>query len=374
MALNKKLIALQKSFSRFAGKEIAPRRDLGMLEDFPVELWRKMAAAQLLGVGIPEPYGGRGGNYLSVLSAGESLVESGHNLGIALAWIIHTVAARFFLLGFGNEQQRRLYLPALASGTITASIAISEPDVGAHPAHLQTSASLSNSTYTLHGEKTWLTNGPIAGLFIVLAITGASSGRKEFSAFLVLKDTPGLHLTKKIPLDCLRPSTHCGIRLEGCKVPAGSMLGQSGSAYERMAKPFRDLEDALLMGPVLGAMTAQLEMVITALKRNGALPSNDIKTELGGLESHRQAMRIIAYEVARILDAGASENVLLPPLLSLRPLAQGFQSRLERLVAGREDEELRGLTKDLLRIIGIAKNVALIKQKKIGEKLLSGKD
>jgi alkylation response protein AidB-like acyl-CoA dehydrogenase len=374
MALNKKLIALQKSFSRFAGKEIAPRRDLGMLEDFPLELWRKMAAARLLGVGIPEAYGGRGGNYLSLLSAGESLVESGHNLGIALAWIIHTVAARFFLLGFGNEEQRRLYLPAIANGTFTASIAISEPDVGAHPARLQTSASLSNATYTLHGEKTWLTSGPIAGLFIVLAITGASSGRKDYSAFLVPKDTPGLHLTEKIRLDCLRPSTHCGIRLEGCKVPAASMLGQSGSAYERMAKPFRDLEDALLMGPAVGAMKAQLDMVITALKRNGASPSNDIKTELGGLESHLQAVRIIAYEVARVLDAGASEDVLLPPLLSLRPLAQGFQSRLERLVAGREDEELGGLTKDLLRIIGIAKNVALIKQKKVGEKLLSGKD
>ncbi len=363
----------QKEFSRFAEKEIAPRRGLHTEEDFPSDIWHKMASAGMLGVSIPRKYGGRGGGYAAVVAAGEGFVESGHNVGLALSWVIHQVASRFFIHGFGTEGQRERYLPALAEGTATASIAISEPGVGAHPKNLKTSAAPEGGGYLLEGEKSYLTNGPIADLFIVFAVTGESNGRKEYTAFLVPKDTPGLSLTEPLKLDYLRPSPHCGITIDSCRVRAADVLGEVGSAYRKMAVPFRDLEDALLMGAVIGGMKAQMEFLVAAFM-DAAVPATDgIKTELGALDFLARTMRVCAYQAARMIDNGMDTEAYQPLLLSLRYLAGDFQSHVERLagVAGLSGQgEFKALTTDVGKIVGIAGNVALIKQKKLGERLL----
>ncbi len=376
-ALNAKIIALQKSAARFAKKEIAPRPDLSRLDDFPIDIWRKMADGKWLGIAIPRDFGGLGGGYLSITAAGESLVENGHNLGLALSWMIHHVVSRFFILRFGNERQKNQYLPELASGALTACLAVSEPGVGAHPRHLKSFASFWNGRAVLQGEKTFLTNGPIAGLFIVIAVTGESDGKKAFTAFLVPREAPGLSITESMKLNILRPSPHCGILLDHCEVAEASVLGDIGTAYPAMVMPFREVEDVLLAGPAIGAMKVQMEMVISAMRETGPAPSDELKTELGGLESLLHALRAIVYEAAGILDSEKNKPVFLPLLLSFRPLARDFQSRLNRLMVSaeiKEDQKLKDLTKDIMSIINLANNIAVIKQKKIGEALLSGKD
>ncbi len=377
MALTTKLARLQKTVSRFAAREISARRSQDRGDDFPRDVWRKMAEAKLLGLAVPREYGGGGGDYLSIVAAGESLVEKGHDLGLALSWMMHQVMSRFFILGFGNEEQRSVYLPELARGAMTACLAISEPKVGAHPRYLQTSAAFRNGRAVLEGEKAFLTNGPIADLFVVIAVSGYVEGQKEFTAFLVPKAAEGLSLTDPLRFNILRSSPHCGIRLQNCAVPETSVLGERGSAYRKMAIPFRELEDILLMGPAIGGMKSQLDMVIAALKESAVKPAEELLSELGGLESLIHALRIIAREAAKTLDREKTGPQHLPLILSLRPLARDFQSRLGPLadIAGiREHQTFDELTRDIYGIINIANNVALIKQRKIGEALLSGKD
>jgi len=375
--LNTKLLALQKSAARFAKREIASRPDLSRRDDFPLDLWRKLGDGKWLGTAIPREYGGLGGGYLSITAAGESLVENGHNLGLALSWMIHQVVARFFLLRFGSLRQRDQYLPEMAKGALTACLAVSEPGVGAHPKHLKASASLLNGRAVLQGEKTFLTNGPLAGLFVVIAVTGEAEGKKAFTAFLVPRETPGVFLTEPIRLDILKPSPHCGIRLEHCEIPETLMLGEEGTAYPKMVMPFRDTEDVLLAGPAVGAMKVQMEWVISAMKKIDSAPSAEMKTELGGLECLLHALRAAVYEAAAMLDHPKDHPGFLPLVLSFRPLARDFQSRLSRLMAEagiKEDPNLKDLTRDVTSIINLASNVAALKQKKIGEALLSGKD
>ena len=154
--------------------------------------------------------------------------------------------ARFFIDGFGTAEQRAAWLSHLAS------VAISEPRVGAHPKLLTTRAEEDADGYSIFGEKAWVTNGPIAAVFIVLAVTSIEDGRKRYSAFLVPRDTPGLSIDEAPQYRALAPSRHCGLKLDGCRVPRSALLGSPGTAYETMALPFRDVEDAVGTFGLLG--------------------------------------------------------------------------------------------------------------------------
>ena len=133
-------------------------------------------------------------------------------------------------------------------------MAISEPKVGAHPKLLTTRAEPVEGGFRISGQKAWVTNGPSADAIIVFAITAEDDGRKRYSAFIVPRETPGVTTADMPGFHALRPSRHCLLTLDGCFVPKSAMLGPSGSAYERMALPFRDIEDAVGTFGTLGAL------------------------------------------------------------------------------------------------------------------------
>ena len=372
-AINKKLDRLRARVARFAEQEVAVRQDLHTSDRFPLDIWQKMGKKRLLGMCLPKSYGGFGGNYLTMAIAGEAFVAHGHNMGLAVSWIIHHAVARFLILGFGDENQKEELLHRMAKGQLTACIAVSEPGTGAHPKHLKTTANSNGDVYVLNGEKAFLTNGPIADLFVVFAQTGKDGGRKRFTAFIVPKDTPGLTLSRPLELDFLRPSPHCGIKLEGCAVPVSVILGEKGSAYEDMVKPFRELEDGLMMGPVVGAMTRQLGILIDLIQRQGVSLSDELKERLGLFQSLTDSLRIITYEAAAMLDCHERHPEFLSLTIASRTISTEAQSLLERLItdAGVErDVALGHITHDINRTTQIAKNVSLIKQRKLGEGLL----
>jgi len=373
-AINNNLRTLQERVARFAAEEVSVIPDLHAMERFPRDIWEKMGREKLLGVSIPETYGGLGGNYLSMVLAGESFVAHGHNMGLALSWIIHLAVARFLVLGFGNRKQWEELLHRMASGRVTGSLAISEPGTGAHPRYIKTEARPHGDQYVLNGEKAYLTNGPIADLYVVMARTGEKEGRRRFTAFLVPRETPGLTLTEQMNLGFLRPSPHCGIKLENCSVPASNMLGQEGAAYEDIVKPFRELEDVLMMGPIVGGMTRQIEVFTGLVRNQGGVLDDELKEVLGGLQSLVNTLRIMAYEAAAMLDSREEHPEFLSLLLASRSISRDVQSLLKRLIkeSGLEgDADLEHITNDLIHTARIAGNVARIKQRKLGENIVS---
>lgn len=372
--IDKQLISLQDRVGRFAEQMIAPRDDLHTMDGFPFDIWRKMGDEGLMGLGVPEKYGGSGGSYLAISFAGEALVSRGYNMGLSLSWMINQVTSRYFIGEFGSEDQKERYLPELARGNLTPSIAISEPEAKAHPKYLKTSAIRKDDAYIINGHKSFLTNGSIADFYIVLAVTDIkNNNRKEFTSFIVPKDTDGVSITKKITFDFLRPSPHCEIALNHCSVLASSILGQKGNAYATMAKPFREVEEVCLMGPTVGGMKRQLEILGTLIRNQGITVSKELTKDLGQLQSHLDMLSIGAYEAARMLDSGTDHPEFLSLLLAFRNLSGDFQGYLKALMTTseiKESEDLAILTHDLINTINIAQYVAVLKQQKLGESLL----
>jgi len=372
--IDENLISLRDRFGRFAAQAIAPRNDLHTMEGFPFDIWQKMGDGGLMGLGVSEEYGGSGGTYLAISVAGEALVRRGYNMGLSLSWMINQVTSRYFIGEFGSEKQKEQYLPELARGNLTPSIAISESEAKAHPKYLKTSAVRKDDTYVINGHKSFLTNGSIADFYIILAVTGVDNdNRKDFTSFIVPKDTDGVSITRKIIFDFLRPSPHCEIALNKCTVPVSSILGQEGNAFATMAKPFREVEEVCLMGPTVGGMKRQVEILGTLIRNQSITVSEELKKDLGQLQSHLDMLRIGAYEAARMLDSGADHPDFLSLLLAFRNLSGDFQGYLKAMITAsgiEESADLKILTHDLINTINIARYVAVLKQQKLGESLL----
>jgi alkylation response protein AidB-like acyl-CoA dehydrogenase len=376
-AITEELSLLHEKVARFAQEYIACRNDLHTIENFPLDIWQRMGREDLLGVALPATYGGLGHDYLAMAITGEALVSQGHNMGVALSWVLHLLVARFLVLRFGNKDQQEEFLPRMARGQVTASIAASEPGTGAHPKYLNTTAVEQGNAYLLNGEKTYLTNGPLADLFVVIAVTGEDAGQKHFTAFLVPRESPGLTVNTPMDLDFLRPSPHCGIRLENCSVPATHILGEKGSAYQDMVKPFRELEDVLMMGLVVGAMTRQLQLLVDLARTQKGLITDELQEGLGRFQSLIHCLRIISYEAATMLDSPITHPEFISLVLASRSLSRDAQSIVSRFITEsglNKNDDLDRLTRDIRHTMNIAENVARIKQKRLGQGLFSGKE
>ncbi|HUB16381.1 MAG TPA: acyl-CoA dehydrogenase family protein [Acetobacteraceae bacterium] len=212
--------------------------------------------------------------------------------GVAGVWGGRQIVARWFIAGFGNDTQRAAWLAR------AAAVAISEPGVGAHPKLLTTRAEPDGDGFRINGEKAWVSNGPSADVFIVLAITAEQAGRKRYSALLVPHDAPGVALSEMPAFHALRPSRHCGLALKDVHVPEAALLGAEGTAYETMALPFRDIEDAVGMFTLLGCyrcLRAQL---------GGSETGEEAAASLGAISGLVAVFGEAAEAVVAALDAG----------------------------------------------------------------------
>lgn len=238
-------------------------------------------------------------SYAAIARGEAALVERTGLLGQGGAWAGRQMVARFFIAGFGDETQRAAWLPRLASGACVASVAISEPRVGAHPKLLATRAEVDGDGYRITGEKAWVTNGPLAAVSVVFAVMAIEDGRKRYGAFLVPRDTPGLSINELPEYRALAPSRHCGLVLDGCRVPHSALLGPAGSAYEAMALPFRDVEDAVGTFGLLGAF----RFLLSCFARQSAA-GDEAALSLGGLAALTAVFAETADAVVAALDAG----------------------------------------------------------------------
>lgn len=295
-------------------------------------------------------------SYAAIARETAAIVERTGLIGAGGALAGGQVVARFFIAGFGSPEQRAAWLPRLAS------VAISEPKVGAHPKLLATRVERDADGYSISGEKAWVTNGPLADVFIVLGVTSIEAGRKRYSALLVPRDTPGLAIDEAPEYRALAPSRHCGLKLDGCRVSDAALLGTAGTAYEAMALPFRDVEDAVDTFGLLGAFRVLLRQL-------GACAAGDAATlSLGALAALAAVFAAAAEAVTVALDAGtlASEAATL---VGLRVLAAEF---LQRARAHRDafgpaaDDAAERVFADIETSLAVARGPRQARQARLG--------
>jgi acyl-CoA dehydrogenase len=304
--------------------------------------------------------------------AGVIAHETAH-LGLALGWLMNEMLGRFVLGPFLADDECAL-LRLMAEGRKIVGLAISEPNVGAHPKLLQCSARHHGGQWLLDGKKSYVSNGPAADAFVVVAVTGENTGRRHFDAFIVDADAPGLSRTQAGAAAVLPPLGHCGLSLVACPVPEGRRLATRGNAFDLIAKPMRAVEDSLLAGAMVGAMRAQLEAL--ARWQQGANPAPDTVGGLGALRLELQAIESLAAECARELGRHGPGESLADLNAGVRIVLQRWQASCEALASalGKPGAEFLDLAGDVRTVLGIARRVGEARQMKAGVRMISSKE
>ncbi|QFK73019.1 acyl-CoA dehydrogenase [Pradoshia sp. D12] len=217
---------MRKMVREFAVKEIepfVPKMEAGL---FPREIVSKMAELGLMGIPIPESYGGAGMDYISYITAIHEISKISPTVGVILS--VHTSVGTYPILNFGNEEQKKAYIPKLASGEYLGAFCLTEPSAGSDAGSLKSRAVRKNGEYIVNGSKIFITNGGEADVYIVFASTDPSKRNKGISAFIVDKDTPGLIIGKDENKMGLHGSRTVQLIFEDMRVPAENLLGEEG--------------------------------------------------------------------------------------------------------------------------------------------------
>ena len=324
-----------------------------------------MARAGLFQIGLPGT--GALDSYHAIAAAEQAIAAKTGLLGLASAFAGRQMVARFFIGGFANQEQRATWLPRVAAGEVCAAIAISEPGAGAHPKHLQTSVEPKGAGYVVRGRKAWVTNGPVADVFLVLAVTGVEDGRKRYGLFLIPKGTKGLSVKPMPALDALAPATHCELELDGCEVPATARIGDMADAYPVMALPFRDTEDTVGTANMSGLLSWLLEQCAVRIEQ-----TEDNALRLGRLAGLVSLVAAASQLAVAALD---SEGPDVPArVIGVRLLARQIVDEIRELLAqGPADEAIARALAAYDLLSSVAREPRKVRQARLGNSLWSVK-
>lgn len=213
----------------FAREEIAPEVERMEKEDrFPREIIHKMGELGLMGIPIPEEYGGSGMDFTSYIIAIHEISKVSAAVGVILS--VHTSVGTNPILRFGTEEQKKKYIPKLASGKYVGAFALTEPGAGSDAANVKMTAKLKDDYYILNGSKIFITNGTAADTFITFARTG--EGKEGISAFIVERDTPGFSIGKVEEKMGLHGTGTVTLSFDNCQVPKEQLLGEEGEGFK----------------------------------------------------------------------------------------------------------------------------------------------
>jgi len=220
---------LQESIRNFAEKEMLPHvMEWDEAQHFPIEIVPKMAEMGILGAIIPTDFNGAGLSYPEYVVVVEELSRIDGSVGLFVS--AHNSLCTNHIYLFGSEEQKRRYLPELASGKKIGAWGITEAGSGSDAGSMRTTAVRDGTHYVLNGSKHFTTNASVAGTYVVMALTNPRT--KEISAFILDRDTPGLSIGKKENKLGMRASDTASIILEDCRIPAKNLLGGEGAAFQ----------------------------------------------------------------------------------------------------------------------------------------------
>jgi len=226
---------VRETAAKFADEVVAPRAAaLDRSGEFPHDTFRQMAELGFLGLPWPETYGGAGLDTRSYIVAVEEISRACASTGISLAAHVSLGTGPIFYAG--NEEQKRRFVPRLASGEILGAFGLTEPHAGSDASATQTTAVREGGHYRVNGTKIYITNGSVAGTVVITARTEKGAGAKGISALIVVKGTPGFKVGKKEDKMGLRGSDTVELHFEDCRVPAENLIGQEGVGFREFMK------------------------------------------------------------------------------------------------------------------------------------------
>jgi len=294
---------------RIAEERIMPvRAELDEREEFPWDVMKELAEADLFRIFIPEAYGGLGGGCLDLCVAVEELSRG--CCGIAVSYAASSLGS-IALIEYGTEEQRQKYLPDIASGAKLAAFALTESMAGSDAAAIRTTAVRDGENYILNGTKQFITNGGEAELYTIIALTDPAKGARGASAILVEKGTPGFTFGKKERKMGIRASTTRELVFHNCRVPRQNLLGREGSGFIITLKTLdrsRPGVGAQAVGLAQGALEAAVAYARERHQFGQPISSfQAIQHMLADMATQVEAARALVYAVARAIDTGVKD-------------------------------------------------------------------
>jgi len=296
---------IRKNMREFAEKHVDPIAvEIDENSRHPAELFRKLAEGDWMGMPIPVEYGGAGADYLTHVIAVEGLSRSCASTGFTVS--IHVGIAAMLILLFGNEQQKQKYLTPLAKGQNLGAFVLTEPGAGTDIMAATTTAVLDGNDYVLNGTKTFTSNGPTGGTYLVFAWTDKAAGRKGMSAFIIPRDTPGMKAGEHFKKMGLRSSQTSEMVFKDCRVPRENLLGKEGAGMA-MAMTGFDHGRIGIAAQAVGILQAALDESIRYSKERvqfGAPISRQqaISWMIANMATDLAAARFLTYHAAWLKD------------------------------------------------------------------------
>jgi alkylation response protein AidB-like acyl-CoA dehydrogenase len=292
---------------KFALEQIAPLvRRMDEEQHMDAGLVRKLFQLGLMGIGIPEQYGGSGGTFFDSVLAVEAISEVDPAVGVMVDVQNTLVAAA--LMRWATEEQKKKYLGRLATDTVGA-YALSEAGSGSDAFALQTRAELRGDAYILNGRKIFITNGNEAGIFIVFATIDPAAGYKGVTAFIVEKGTPGFTVGRKEDKLGIRASSTCELIFDDCALSNSQLLGAPGQGYKIAMETLNEGRigiGAQLLGLAEGALGHAAKYAKERKQFGKPIAEfQAMQFQLAEMATDVEAARLMVYNAARLRDAGA---------------------------------------------------------------------
>jgi alkylation response protein AidB-like acyl-CoA dehydrogenase len=301
-------ILFRDNIRQFADDKIRPLvKEMDEKGVFDKNLIHEFFQLGLMGIEIPEQYGGGGAKFFEAILAVEELSRVDASAGVVVD--VQNTLVNNALLRYGNADQKKRYLPRMASETVGA-YALSEAGSGSDAFAMQTRAQIKGTDYVINGRKLWITNAKESGLFILFATIDPSAGYKGITAFLIEKDFPGFTVGKKEDKLGIRASSTCELIFEDCKVPKENVLGEPGKGYKIAIETLNEGRigiGAQMIGVARGAW--EFAAKYAQERKQFGKPLADfqgIQFQIAQMATEIEAARLMVYNAARMKDAGVN--------------------------------------------------------------------